>query len=166
MEVPPTPAPGPSGPLSGGQGPSGPLSGGQGPSGPWSGQHDVVRRLADVERQLEALGQRVGDLEASLHEAVAEEVRGGTAELRRAITELGRRLVQDLPHELARHRDTIVAELRPPPPPPPPPVEPEEPLPAPEAEVDEMTEVAVATVVDTPEMAARRRASRLRRRHG
>src|SRR5947209_20093795 len=77
-------------------------------------------RLAGVEERLEAISERLGRLEVALRDAVAEEVHGATAELRRAISELGRRLVQDLPSELARHRDAIVAELRPPPPPPPP----------------------------------------------
>ena len=75
-------------------------------------------RLAQVEDRLEALSERLGRLETSLRQAVADEVHGATAELRRAISELGRRLVQDLPAQLARHRDAIVAELRPPPPPP------------------------------------------------
>ena len=136
---------------------------------PPSTDPQVVWQLLSLEGKVEALSERLGRLEASMRDAVGEEVRGATAELRRAISELGRRLVQDLPHELARHRDAIVAELRPPPPPPPPPPpappppEPEEPA------VDELPESApevVARASDTPEAAARRRASRLRRRQG
>jgi len=75
-------------------------------------EQDLAWRLANIERRLEGISDRLGGLESSLRAAVAEEGRGATAELRRAISELGRRLVQDLPHELARHRDAIVAELR------------------------------------------------------
>lgn len=138
---------------------------------PLTRDDQVAWQLAGLERRIEALTERVGRLEATLRDSVAEEVRGATDELRRAMSELGRRLVQDLPHELRRHRDAIVAELRPPPPPPPPP-EPEpaleeppvaerfDPAPAPEAaETPEAPETP-----ETPEQVARRRASRLRRR--
>jgi uncharacterized protein YukE len=129
-------------------------------------EQNVAWRLVDVEARLAELTERLGALESSLRGAVAEEVQGATAELRRAMSELGRRLVQDLPHELARHRDAIVAELRPPPPPPPPP------LPVPEFEApadvpppgpleDEPEEAPATDAADTPE---RRRAPRLRRR--
>lgn len=128
----------------------------QGPSGD---QH-----LAGLERRLAAIDERLGRLESALRPTVAEEVHGATAELRRAITELGRRLVQDLPHELARHRDVIVAELRPPPPsagplPPAPDFEEAPPVPAsPATMAPEST--------DPPEPADKRRALRRRRRHG
>ena len=118
--------------------------------------------LAEVEGRLTAIEARLATLESSLRPAVAEEVLGATAELRRAMNELGRRLVQDLPHELARHRDAIVAELRPPPPPPPPP--------APEVEEKVDAEAAPAAVVvepgDIPDGAEARRVSRRRRRNG
>src|SRR5215212_6189642 len=82
---------------------------------------DLAERLAAVERRLEAMSDRLASVEASLGPTVAHEVKGATTELARAITELGRRLALDLPHELRRHRDAIVSDLRPPPPPPPPP---------------------------------------------
>lgn len=129
----------------------------------------VAWQLANLERRIEALGERVGRLEGSLRDSVAEEVRGATDELRRAMSELGRRLVQDLPHELRRHRDAIVAELRPPPPPPPPPPpsppEPELELEPEEPAVAERFEPGPAPAPETPEQVERRRASRLRRRH-
>lgn len=81
---------------------------------------DLAERLAAVESRLEAIGDRLARLEAGLGPTVAHEVKAATSELARAITELGRRLALDLPHELRRHRDVIVSELRPPPPPPPP----------------------------------------------
>ena len=154
MEVLPTPGPG--GPTSGQDAPSVPERSGA--------QNELNRRLADLEFRLDALGERLGGLETTVRVAVAEEVQAATGEMRRAITELGRRLVQDLPHELRRHRDAIVAELRPPPPPPaPPPAVPELAEEPPRVEVDEAT-VPVAS--DPPEDADRRRASRRRRRHG
>ncbi len=127
-------------------------------------EHDLAWRLANVENRLDAISERLGRIESSLRGAVAEEVQTATAELRRAMSELGRRLVQDLPHELARHRDAIVAELRPPPPPPPlpdfepPPEEPE----ALVAAEDPSREAAVTEMSETPE----RRRARLRRRQG
>jgi hypothetical protein len=123
--------------------------------------------LAEVEGRLTTIDSRLAHLESSLRPAVAEEVQGATSELRRAITELGRRLVTDLPHELARHRDAIVAELRPPPPPPPPAPEPE-----PEADsYDAPPVLAVPPAVvpdpgDLTDGADTRRAPRRRRRHG
>src|SRR5215213_3238395 len=82
---------------------------------------DLAERLAAVEHRLEVMNDRLARVEATLGPTVAQEVKGATSELARAITELGRRLALDLPHELRRHRDVIVSELRPPPPPPPPP---------------------------------------------
>jgi len=119
-------------------------------------------RLAGVEERLEAISERLGRLEVALRDAVAEEVHGATAELRHAISELGRRLVQDLPSQLARHRDAIVAELRPPPPPPtpPPPADPAEPA----VDVDATDSEGDVDMDETPETAERRRVSRRRRR--
>ena len=125
----------------------------------------VVWQLTSLENRVEAISERVGRLQASLRDAVAEDVRGATAELPPAMNELGRRLLQDLPHELARHRDAILAELRPPPPPPPPPSpQVEEPPPVPV--LAEPAPDPAPETPETPEQAARRRASRLRRRHG
>jgi hypothetical protein len=131
-------------------------------------------RLARVEDRLEGISERLGRLETSLRDSVAGEVHGATAELRRAISELGRRLVQDLPTELARHRDAIVAELRPPPPPPPPAPPPSPPVIDADVDADPLDPVAepgdvaggVVVGTDTPEAAERRRASRRRRRQG
>ena len=133
---------------------------------PLSREDQVAAQLARLERRIEALNERLGGLEATVRDSVAEEVRSATDELRRAMSELGRRLVQDLPHELRRHRDAIVAELRPPPPPPPPEPEPELEEPAPVAERFEPAPLAAPGTPETPEQVARRRASRLRRRHG
>jgi hypothetical protein len=123
-------------------------------------------RLAGVEERLEAISERLGRLEVALRDAVAEEVHEATAELRHAISELGRRLVQDLPSQLARHRDAIVAELRPPPPPPPPPPAPPPPAdPAePAVDVDATDSEGEVDMDETPEAAERRRVSRRRRR--
>src|SRR5215207_9506791 len=85
-----------------------------------TGEDPLLGWLAEVEGRLTAIDARLAHLESALRPAVAEEVQAATADLRRAMNELGRRLVQDLPHELARHREAIVAQLRPPPPPPPP----------------------------------------------
>jgi len=130
---------------------------------------DVGWRLANVEARLDAISERLARLETSLRDTVATEVHGATAELRHAISELGRRLVQDLPTQLARHRDTIVAELRPPPPPPPAPA----PEPTVSVDADPAPEPAVAAAVEAESEGAegadaseRRRSSRRRRRHG
>jgi hypothetical protein len=139
---------------------------------------DLGWRLARLEDRLEGISERLGRLETSLRDAVAGEVHGATAELRRAISELGRRLVQDLPAELARHRDAIVAELRPPPsqPTPPPPIAsaeqvgvsaPEATPPSETVAVDDRVEKPeTAETHETHEAAERRRASRRRRRQG
>ena len=82
-----------------------PDTGGAAPAVPEPG---LGERLARVERGLEAVDHRLARLEASLGPTVAQEVKGATAELARALTELGRRLALDLPHELRRHRDAIV----------------------------------------------------------
>ena len=132
------------------------------------GEPDLSGWLAEVEGRLTAIDARLAKLESSLRPAVAAEVHAATAELRRAISELGRRLVQDLPHELRRHRDAIVAELRPPPAGEPP---------APDVDVDEVSELGEAPALltppsvtgpepaDTPD-AGGRRTPRRRRRHG
>lgn len=129
---------------------------------------DLAERLAAVEHRLEAMSDRLARVEANLGPTVAHEVKGATAELARVITELGRRLALDLPHELRRHRDVIVSELRPPPPPPPPP-------PPAEPEMDDATELVDPqdteadlddNVDDAPGAAGRRRVPRRRRRHG
>ena len=128
---------------------------------------DLAERLVAVERRLEAMNDRLARVEASLGPTVAQEVKGATAELARAITELGRRLALDLPHELRRHRDVIVSELRPPPPPPLPP--PPTPPPAPEPD-DAMLPAdppdTEADLDDVAGAAAARRSPRRRRRHG
>ncbi|HEX3622265.1 MAG TPA: hypothetical protein VHT97_08125 [Acidimicrobiales bacterium] len=132
---------------------------------------ELAWRLAAVEDRLEAISERLGRLETSLREAVGAEVHGATAELRRAISELGRRLVQDLPAELGRHRDAIVAELRtqlappPAPPPPPAPAPPDLALDPPVDQAAGPDDVDVVDAVpDTPEAAERRRALHRRRR--
>ena len=128
---------------------------------------DLAERLAAVERHLEAMNDRLARVEASLGPTVAQEVKGATTELARAITELGRRLALDLPHELRRHRDVIVSELRPPDPPPPPPPPP----PAPEVDdvpvlVDPQDTDADLDDDDAADTAGRRRGPRRRRRQG
>lgn len=130
-----------------------------------SGEAELDWRLAGLEGRLDAISERVERLEATVRGAVSDEVRAATDDLRRVITELGRRLVKDLPHELARHRDAIVAELRPPPPPPPDP----EPAPTVDEEPEELPDPEIEAVTVPPASDAaeqRRRASRLRRRHG
>jgi hypothetical protein len=116
---------------------------------------DLGWRLARLEDRLEGISERLGRLETSLRDAVAGEVHGATAELRRAISELGRRLVQDLPAELARHRDAIVAELRPPPSPPSPPTPPPPPPPPPPPDlIAEQMAGSAADAADGTEAAA------------
>lgn len=69
-------------------------------------------RLAAVEAELIALGARLEQMEASLQEAVREETRRASNEIRHTVSELGRRLALDLPQFLDRHRQLIVGELR------------------------------------------------------
>jgi hypothetical protein len=69
-------------------------------------------RPASVEAELIALGARLEQLEASLQQAVREETRRASNEIRHTVSELGRRLALDLPQFLDRHRQLIVAELR------------------------------------------------------
>ncbi|MEA2826656.1 MAG: hypothetical protein QOG43_1095 [Actinomycetota bacterium] len=73
---------------------------------------DPGRRLAAVEAELIALGARLEQLEASLQQAVREETRRASNEIRHTVSELGRRLALDLPQFLDRHRLLIVNELR------------------------------------------------------
>lgn len=133
-------------------------------------EQELGWRMAGLETRMEAISERLGRLEVSLRDGITLEVSEATTELRRAISELGRRLVQDLPTELARHRDAIVAELLAELRPPPAPVE--LPDPAPPTIVDgELSQTAPAVpdhigAADSPEAAERRRASRRRRRQG
>jgi hypothetical protein len=76
------------------------------------GADESARRLAAVESELIALGARLEQLEASLQQAVREETRRASNEIRHTVSELGRRLALDLPQFLDRHRQLIVAELR------------------------------------------------------
>lgn len=69
----------------------------------------MERRLAAIERRLEAV-------ESSLDEAVAKGLQTAGEEMRRAVSDLGRLLLRDLDRltkVLAEHRDTIVERLRP-----------------------------------------------------
>ena len=82
---------------------------------------DVDRRLAALETGMAELSRRlegVGDsVETTVRRAVGGELRAVTADLRHTVSELGRLLVRDLgklAQLLSEHRDTIVAELRPP----------------------------------------------------
>jgi hypothetical protein len=70
------------------------------------------RRLAAVEAELIGLGARIEQLEASLQQAVRDETRRASNEIRHTVSELGRRLALDLPQFLDRHRQLIVGELR------------------------------------------------------
>lgn len=134
---------------------------------PLDPEPDLAERLAAVERRLENISDRLARVEATLGPTVAQEVKGATSELARAITELGRRLALDLPHELRRHRDVIVSELRPPPPPPPPPApvvdDAPEPVDLPERDDDPDDGGAPD---DDGGAAGRRRVARRRRRQG
>ena len=73
---------------------------------------DPGRRLAAVEAELIGLGARLEQLEASLQQAVRDETRRASNEIRHTVSELGRRLALDLPQFLDRHRLLIVNELR------------------------------------------------------
>jgi hypothetical protein len=79
---------------------------------------EAERRLANVEAALAEMNERLDalavSLEASLREAVNQEVRQVSGELRHTVAELGRLLVRDLgklSKLLSEHRDAIVAEL-------------------------------------------------------
>jgi len=82
-------------------------------------------RLSQLEAGLRHLDRRLDRLEETIAQTVARETQAVAHDLRRTVSELGRRLVLDLPQVLARHRDEIVAELRPPEPPAPAPPEPD-----------------------------------------
>ena len=80
-----------------------------------------------TEDRLRAIEQRLDALEASIRDAITQELAGVGEEMRRAVSELGRLLLRDLDRltkVLADHRDAIVERLRPGPP--------ESPEPAPE----------------------------------
>ena len=95
---------------------------GPGPEQP--AERGVVRagelewRLSQLEAGLRHIDRRLDRMEESVVQAVARETQAVAGDLRRTVSELGRRLVLELPQVLARHRDEIVAELRPPEPPP------------------------------------------------
>ena len=73
----------------------------------------MARRLDTVEARLVALGAQLEQLEASLHQVIRDEGHTVSTEIRYTLSELGRRLALDLPQTLDRHRQMIVAELRP-----------------------------------------------------
>ena len=88
------------------------------PGPPPSPPPGVEARLANVEAALAETNERLDalgvSLEASLREAVTQEVQVVSGELRHTVAELGRLLVRDigkLPKLLSEHRDAIVAEL-------------------------------------------------------
>lgn len=60
-----------------------------------------------------ALGARLEQMEASLDQVIRDEGHTVSTEIRYTLSELGRRLALDLPQTLERHRQMIVAELRP-----------------------------------------------------
>jgi hypothetical protein len=76
-------------------------------------EDSVARRLETVEARLVALGARLEQMEASLHQVIRDEGHTVSTEIRYTLSELGRRLALDLPQTLDRHRQMIVAELRP-----------------------------------------------------
>ena len=71
-------------------------------------------RLSQLEAGLRHIDRRLDRLEESVARTVAEHTQTVGRDLRHTVSELGRRLVLELPQVLARHRDEIVAELRPP----------------------------------------------------
>jgi len=71
-------------------------------------------RLSQLESGLRHIDRRLDRLQESIAETVAEHTQAVGRDLRHTVSELGRRLVLELPQVLARHRDEIVAELRPP----------------------------------------------------
>ena len=76
-------------------------------------EDSLARRLDTVEARLVALGARLEQMEASLHQVIRDEGHTVSTEIRYTLSELGRRLALDLPQTLDRHRQMIVAELRP-----------------------------------------------------
>jgi len=97
-------------------------------------------RLSQLEAGLRHIDRRLQRLEESISRSVAEQTQAVGRDLRHTVSELGRRLVLELPQVLARHRDEIVAELRP--------IEPE---PAPEAEPEAEVAAAVGDAAAPPE---------------
>ncbi|MEA2842662.1 MAG: hypothetical protein QOJ69_333 [Actinomycetota bacterium] len=73
----------------------------------------LARRLDAVEARLAALGGMLEQMETSLHQVIRDEGHTVSTEIRYTLSELGRRLALDLPQTLDRHRQMIVAELRP-----------------------------------------------------
>lgn len=139
---------------------------------PADSQTDSVRsgelewRLSQLEAGLRHIDRRLDRLEQSIATTVAEHTREVGQDLRHTVSELGRRLVLDLPQVLARHRDEIVAELRPPEPEPGPEPEPQ-PGPGAEIEVDAAVEPAelVAPAEAIADAAVEARSKRRRRVH-
>jgi hypothetical protein len=70
-------------------------------------------RLSQLEAGLRHIDRRLQRLEESVSRSIAEQTQAVGRDLRHTVSELGRRLVLELPQVLARHRDEIVAELRP-----------------------------------------------------
>jgi hypothetical protein len=150
----------------------------------------VERRLARLEAGLADMNERLDalavSLEASLRQAVTQEVQTVSGELRHTVAELGRLLVRDLgklSKLLSEHRDSIVAELGGTPPaaapaagpasaaPPPPPAEDGPDTPGADSAVglydDEApSEAGVDGAGDGAEASERQRRSLLRRRNG
>lgn len=73
----------------------------------------VAARLEELTAAVASLEDRLDRLEARLRQDVSDEVHAAAGELRRTVSELGRRLALDLPQVLSQHRDAILAELRP-----------------------------------------------------
>lgn len=74
----------------------------------------VAARDADIERRLAAIEHRLGMLESSIQDTVAQELQNTADEMRRAVSDLGRLLLRDLDRltkVLADHRDAIVDRL-------------------------------------------------------
>lgn len=113
-------------------------------------------RLSQLEAGLRHIDRRLDRLEHSIAERVAQQTEAVVGDLRHTLSELGRRLALELPRVLARHRDEIVAELRPPAPPVPPEPEPDPPAPA---------EAVAAPDDAAPEPAAEPEPKRRRRVH-
>lgn len=124
-------------------------------------------RLSQLEAGLRHIDRRLDRLEQSIATTVAEHTRAVGQDLRHTVSELGRRLVLDLPQVLARHRDEIIAELRPPEPEPGPEPEPQS-GPGSEIEVDaavEPDELVAPIEPDEPVAAAEAPSKRRRRVH-
>ena len=118
-------------------------------------------RLSQLEAGLRHIDRRLDRLEESIARTVAEHTQTVGRDLRHTVSELGRRLVLELPQVLARHRDEIVAELRPPVVEPEPEPEPEPATGLPDVVDEEATPQAADTVAtggdDAPVASKRRR---------